>query len=132
MSFYHLRIARPVSCLEKSRDMYCHGLGLQTIGAFDQHAGFSGVMLGRADMPWHLEFTLCLRHPITPAVSQEDLLILYIPESQAWHHACDAMRDAGFTRCAAFNPYWDEQGRTFLDHDGYRTVIQQRAWPLSA
>ncbi|CAJ0993427.1 putative protein YycE [Sodalis praecaptivus] len=123
MGFYHLRIARPVSSLVKSREMYCQGLGLQPIGAFDNHAGFSGVMLGRAEMPWHLEFTLCLTHPVIPAPSQEDLLVIYIAEPQAWRRACDAMRNA------AFNPYWDNEGQTFVDHDGYRTVIQQRAWP---
>ena len=27
-----------------------------------------------------------------------------------------------------FNPYWDRQGVTFSDDDGYRVVIQHAAW----
>ena len=28
----------------------------------------------------------------------------------------------------AFNPYWEVNGVTFVDRDGYRTVLQNRAW----
>lgn len=128
MSFHHLRIARPVTDLQKSSDIYCRGLGLKEIGAFSDHDGFSGRMLGRDDLPWHLEFTLCAEHPIVPAASAEDLLVLYIPQQDAWLAACGAMESAGFTRMRAFNPYWDRKGVTFQDHDGYRVVLQNSEW----
>jgi hypothetical protein len=35
---------------------------------------------------------------------------------------------AGFLRVTAFNPYWEVNGVTFVDRDGYRTVLQNRAW----
>lgn len=38
------------------------------------------------------------------------------------------MDSAGLTRVSSFNPYWDMQGTTFLDPDGYRTVLQNAAW----
>jgi hypothetical protein len=38
------------------------------------------------------------------------------------------MREAGFARVASFNPYWDRDGRTFEDPDGYRIVLQNSAW----
>jgi hypothetical protein len=38
------------------------------------------------------------------------------------------MRDAGFEPVKAFNPYWDREGGTFEDPDGYRIVLQQAAW----
>lgn len=128
MPFHHLRIARPVRDLEKSCEMYCRGLGLNKVGAFADHAGFSGCMLGRSDLPWHLEFTLCHAHPVLPAPSLEDLLVLYIPEKAEWQSACRQMNDAGFVSVAAFNPYWDNQGQTFQDEDGYRVVLQQSRW----
>ena len=28
----------------------------------------------------------------------------------------------------AFNPYWDKQGQTFVDPDGYRVVLQHASW----
>jgi hypothetical protein len=43
-----LRIARPVSDLARSSDMYCRGLGLRIIASFVNHDGFDGVMLGIA------------------------------------------------------------------------------------
>ncbi|MGD8105433.1 VOC family protein [Pantoea sp. FN0302] len=131
MLFHHLRIARPVTDLRQSSDMYCRGLGLQEIGEFTNHEGFSGCMLGRYDLPWHLEFTLCHDHPVMPAPSAEDLLVLYIPEREAWTAACNQMEQAGFTRTCAFNPYWENKGITFQDKDGYRVVLQNSRWAAS-
>ena len=37
------------------------------------------------------------------------------------------MDAAGFLRVTAFNPYWEVNGVTFVDRDGYRTVLQNRA-----
>lgn len=51
MSFTHMRIARPVTSLETSFRLWSQGLGLVRLGEFTDHAGFSGVMLGRKDLP---------------------------------------------------------------------------------
>ncbi|RST54991.1 VOC family protein [Variovorax sp. MHTC-1] len=125
---YQLRIARPVRDLARSRSMYCAGLGLEVIGGFEDHDGFDGVMLGKAGMGYHLEFTYCRAHPVLPASTQEDLLVLYLPESRAWLDACDKMVGAGFLAVSAFNPYWNICGRTFEDGDGYRIVLQNASW----
>jgi hypothetical protein len=132
MEFYHLRIARPVSNLLRSRDLYCQGLDLNVIGEFSHHDGFSGCMLGRADLHWHLEFTQCHHHPVTPSPSNEDLLVLYLPHKAVWDAACGKIAAAGFNRVTSFNPYWDSDGATFEDHDGYRVVLQNRLCPVIA
>jgi len=128
MAFYHLRIARPVSCLARSCEMYSRGLKLEVLGSFTDHAGFDGCMLGQDGQSWHLEFTQCIDHPLTPNPTVEDLLVLYIPQHEAWQDACKNMDNAGFRRVAAFNPYWDIKGTTFEDEDGYRVVIQNNRW----
>lgn len=128
MPVQHMRIARPVSLLSKSCQMYCDGLGLIKIGEFTDHDGFSGCMVGHKDLPWHLEFTQCLTHPLRPSPSVDDLLVLYLPEKDRWDAACSAMDSAGFRRVNAFNPYWDRKGVTFEDDDGYRVVIQNMRW----
>ena len=56
--------------------MYCHGLGLRIVGSFEDHDGFNGVMLGLEGSSYHFEFTRCQTHPVVPAPSLEDLLIL--------------------------------------------------------
>ena len=56
--------------------------------------------------------------------------MFYIPTSDAWQAACARMELAGFLRVVSFNPYWDVLGRTFVDPDGYRIVLQQGEWSL--
>jgi len=36
---------------------------------------------------------------------------------------------AGHAPVPSFNPYWDVDGKTFEDPDGYRVVVQHAAWP---
>ena len=124
----HLRIARPVRDLSRTRAMYTEGLGLHELGSFEDHDGFDGLMLGRPDADWHLEFTRHRAHALEPAPTAEDLVVLYLPESSAWERACGDMLAAGFRPVASFNPYWDARGRTFEDADGYRVVLQNAAW----
>ena len=126
-----LRIARPVSDLHRSVDMYRRGLGLRVVGSFEDHAGFDGVMLAPAGADYHFEFTQCRTHPVAPTPTAEDLVVFYVPDPGAWRAACSAMLAAGFTQAASFNPYWERCGRTFQDADGYRVVLQCEAWSNS-
>jgi 8-oxo-dGTP pyrophosphatase MutT (NUDIX family) len=125
----HLRVARPVRDLTRSAAMYTRGLGLELIGSFRDHDGFDGVMLGFARGSYHFELTACRAHPVAPAPTVEDLLVFYHPEAADWQAACERMAAAGFKRVTSFNPYWETQGATFEDPDGYRTVLQRAEWP---
>lgn len=124
----HLRIARPVTDLARTRDMYQRGLGMQIVGHFEDHEGFDGVMLAMEGASWHFEFTRCRHHPVTPSATAEDLIALYLPDESVWKEACAKLVAAGFRPVAAFNPYWDERGRTFEDADGYRVVLECAEW----
>jgi hypothetical protein len=124
----HLRIARPVSNLQRSESIYCHGLGLVILGRFVNHDGFDGVILGCSDVDYHFEFTACGAHPVIPSPTVEDLVVLYLPLRIEWERRCAAMLAAGFETVMSFNPYWDRMGRTFVDQDGYRTVLQNASW----
>jgi catechol 2,3-dioxygenase-like lactoylglutathione lyase family enzyme len=123
-----IRIARPVTSLEDSTAMYCSGLDLAVLSRFEDHAGFDGAMLGEPGLPYHFELTVCRAHAIAPRPTVEDLLVFYEPDADEWRRRCEAMLAAGFTEVPSFNPYWDQRGRTFADRDGYRVVIEQRAW----
>ena len=126
-----LRIARPVTSLERSAAMYARGLGLRELGRFEDHEGFDGVMLGLAEAPYHFELTRCRTHPVAPAPTAEDLVVLYLPDEGEWQRRCASMLAAGFVEVASFNPYWQRQGRTYEDADGYRFVLQNAAWSPS-
>jgi len=40
------------------------------------------------------------------------------------------MQAFGYAAVPAYNAYWDQQGHTFEDPDGYRVVLQQADWNL--
>jgi catechol 2,3-dioxygenase-like lactoylglutathione lyase family enzyme len=108
--------------------MYRRGLGLRVVGSFEDHAGFDGVMLGVAGSGYHFELTRWRAHPVAPAPTAEDLVVLYVPDPFEWRAACDRMAAAGFRQVASLNPYWDARGRTYQDADGYRLVLQCAGW----
>jgi hypothetical protein len=124
-----LRIARPTDRLAEIAAMYRAGLNLDELGRFQDHDGYDGVMLGRPDCDWHLEFTTHATMPALGRPSPEHLLVLYLPDRLEWESACTRMTAAGFAAVAAENPYWDRLGKTFADPDGYRVVLQQASWP---
>lgn len=129
---HHMRLARPVTDLARTRSMYCAGLDLCVLGSFEDHNGFDGVMLGRREWDCHFEFTFCRAHPIQPQSTPEDLVVLYIPVRAEWERACERALAAGFRSVASLNPYWDAHGRTFQDADTYRVVLQNAAWASAA
>ena len=126
--FTHMRIAKPVTNLERFFLMYSQGLELKKIAEFKDHDGFNGIMLGREDLAWHIELTICQYHPVQPLHTEEDLLVLYYKNKKEWEQTCTRMIEAGFKMTNSFNPYWDVNGKTFTDLDGYRVVIQNKEW----
>ncbi len=124
----HLRIARPTNHLSEMIRLYCEGLGLEKIGGFEDHDGYSGAMLGRPGAAYHLEFTQHEGEPVTHRPTRENLLVFYIPDREHWLKACRKAESAGFASVTSENPYWDERGRTFEDPEGYRVVLENEAW----
>lgn len=86
------------------------------------------VRKSRVGLGWHIEFTECHEYPVSPSPTNEDLLVLYIPNREEWLDVCLKMDNAGFNRVSSFNPYWDIEGVTFSDCDGYRVVLQNGKW----
>ncbi len=124
----HLRIARPSADPARLAELYCRALGWRVLGGFEDHEGFDGVMVGPPGGAFHLELTRHRGHPVAPAPTAEDLLVLYLPDRADWAAACERALAAGFSQVPSFNPYWDRQGRSFADPDGYRLVLQNAAW----
>jgi hypothetical protein len=123
-----LRVARPSDNLDALLPFYEHGLGLTVLYRFEDHDGFDGVMLGAAGAPYHFEFTRARGHTAGRAPTADNLLVFYLPDEAEWRAAIERMRAAGFEPVPSFNPYWDRDGRTFEDPEGYRVVLQHDAW----
>ncbi|CAG9297609.1 VOC family protein [Celerinatantimonas diazotrophica] len=125
-----LRVARPTDNLAKITEMYITGLGFKLLGSFTDHNGFDGSIIGHDGHNYHLEFTHHNGTTVGSAPTQDNLLVFYIPEQDVWQQCCQQMQTAGFTLVPAYNDYWDVVGKTFMDIDGYRVVLQNREWTL--
>lgn len=125
-----LRVARPTDDLDALLPFYRDGLGLEVLYRADGHEGFDVLMLGVPGAPYHLEFTRAHGHVAGRAPTRDNLSVLYLPDEAEWSAAVRRMRRAGHAPVPAFNPYWDRNGLTFEDPDGYRVVLANRAWTM--
>lgn len=123
-----LRVARPTDNLGALKAFYVDGLGFKILYEFSHDDGFDGLMVGDPRASYHLEFTAKRGHAAGRAPTEDNLLVLYLPDKIQWESAVQDMRNAGFDPVVAFNPYWDRSGRTFEDPDGYRVVLQNDVW----
>ncbi len=123
-----LRVARPTEHLEAVTRFYRDGLGFAELYRFENHDGFDGVMLGVPGAPYHLEFTRAHGDSAGKAPTQDHLLVFYLPDESQWREAVARLERAGHSPVPSFNPYWDRNGLTFEDPDGYRVVLQREAW----
>lgn len=124
----HLRIARPTPSIAALLPFYTQALGFQVLGTFARHAGFNGVMLGHASLPYHLEFTEQEGHDPGHAPTKDNLLVFYMSDTKEWNAAVQRMAAAEFESVKSWNPYWDNGGKTFEDPDGWRVVLWNGDW----
>ncbi|MFC5272080.1 VOC family protein [Adhaeribacter terreus] len=120
-----VRIARPTDQLEKVTAFYAQGLGLKILGSFEAHEGYNGVMLGLPGFPYHLEFTSHEHGSPCPAPTKDNLLVLYMPDSNAINAIENRLKSMGYFTVTPENPYWLAKGLTFEDPDGWRVVLMQ-------
>ncbi|MDP5198854.1 VOC family protein [Flavobacterium sp. DG2-3] len=123
----HLRVARHTNNLKEIENFYVNVLGFERLGGFQNHNNYDGVFIGRPDLDWHFEFT----QSETKAVhvfDEDDLLVLYPDTIRKYNMLYIQIMEHNIEFIEAVNPYWNENGRMFLDPDGYRIVIS----PLKA
>lgn len=124
-----IRFARPTDSLDAVVRFYEAGLGLERVGAFHGHSGYSGVILGLPGRDVQLEFVTHEDGSPGDAPSAENLLVLYLGDAHARDLAAQRLRALGGEEVAAENPWWDGLGAvTFADPDGWRVVLVPSAW----
>ena len=126
----NLRVARPTDNFDEVMRFYVTGLGLEELGSFEDHDGFDGVIVGVVGAQYHLEFTRKRDHNAGRAPTNDNLLVFYLPDEKEWQAAVDRMATSGYLPSPSFNPYWDHDGLTFEDPDGYRVVLQRGSWSV--
>ena len=123
-----LRVARPTDNIDALLHFYRDGMGFELLSRFEGHNGFDGIILGGRGAPYHLEFTRAHGHTAGRAPTQDNLLVFYLPDATAYGEARDRMQAAGYAPVKSFNPWWDAEGVTFEDPDGYRVVFYNDSW----
>jgi catechol 2,3-dioxygenase-like lactoylglutathione lyase family enzyme len=118
-----IRIARPTDKLDQVVAFYNGGLGFPILFQFENHAGYSGVMLGMPTDQVHLEFTRADAGSPCPAPTKDNLLVLYLTDDEAHAELVQRMKNHGHGPVAPENPYWKNDSLTFEDPDGWRVVI---------
>ncbi|KGR75727.1 VOC family protein [Ureibacillus sinduriensis] len=118
-----VRVARPTDQIEEVERFYCEGIGLEKIGSFTGHRGYSGLLIGLPDASYHLEFTQHIDGSPCPAPSKDNLLVFYMPDRQTIGHIAQRLKEMGYSETAPENPYWEEKGVTIEDPDGWRIVL---------
>lgn len=119
-----LRIARHTTNLKSLILFYTTFLNLEVLGSFKDHDGYDGVFLGIPSENWHLEFTVSEDLPDHHA-DEDDLMVFYIDSIANYETILKKFKDNGHKEEAAKNPYWNSNGVTFNDPDGYRVVISK-------
>ncbi|ORX89177.1 Glyoxalase/Bleomycin resistance protein/Dihydroxybiphenyl dioxygenase [Basidiobolus meristosporus CBS 931.73] len=129
MEYVQFRVARPTDQLEKVIEFYGEGLGLEKIGSFEKHAGYTGVMFGLPDKKYHLEFTTHELGSPCPAPSKDNLLVFYIPDKANIRKTVDRLNKLGYYEVEPENPYWKVGGKSFEDPDGWGIVLMNNVLP---
>jgi len=118
-----VRIARATNSLRDIVAFYADGLGLSIITEFENHEGYSGIIFGLPGVDYHLEFTQHDSGIPVPPSSEDNLLVLYIPEKEAIGRLVVKLGALGYFPTAPANPYWEDKGVTIQDPDGFRVVL---------
>lgn len=118
-----VRVARPTDQIEELERFYCEGIGLEKLGSFTGHRGYTGLLIGMPDASYHLEFTQHIEGSPSPVPSKDNLLVFYIPDQQIIKTISQRLKEMGYPEVPPENPYWEEKGVTIEDPDGWRIVL---------
>lgn len=117
-----LRVARHTNNLVKIENFYINILGFDRIGGFQNHNNYDGVFIGKTGLDWHFEFT----QSDTIAVhsfDEDDITVLYPETISEYNRLINKLLENNISFISSKNPYWNENGKMFLDPDGFRIVI---------
>lgn len=116
------RSARHTNRIKEIETFYTKILNLDILGDFKNHNGYDGLFIGKANTDWHLEFTTS-SDEVNHQFNEDDCLVFY-PETQDEYEA--VIKNLEFYRIEpiqAKNPYWNINGISFLDPDGFVVIV---------
>jgi len=119
------RVARHTSKIDEIIAFYHTLLELEILGSFKNHDNYNGIFLGLKNENWHLEFTVSDEKP-NHHPDEDDLLVFYPKSTNDYDKLIANCNANNIFPVEPKNPYWKENGITFIDPDGYRVVISKK------
>lgn len=117
-----LRVARHTDNLEKIETFYINILGFERLGGFQKHNNYDGVFIGKPDLDWHFEFTQS-QSKASHTFDEDDVTVLYPKTISEYDTLIKRLIDNDIFFITSKNPFWNENGKMFLDPDGFRIVV---------
>jgi hypothetical protein len=117
-----IRIARHTKDLKLITDFYLLIPGMEYLGGFKDHEGYEGAFIGMKDSDWHLEFTVSEDEPDHRS-DEDDLLVFYAGSTDEYNKIIALFGEHDAPEVVPKNPFWEENGTTFEDPDGFKVVI---------
>jgi hypothetical protein len=116
------RLARHTTDLQRIIDFYMLIPHMEILGEFKDHNGYDGMFIGIRQADWHLEFTSSKESPVHQP--DEDDLLVFFPDSMETYDLLRTRFDKlNIPALNPKNPYWELNGSTYADPDGFRVVI---------
>ncbi len=117
-----LRVARHTNHLEKIKSFYIDILEFELLGSFENHNNYDGVFIGKPNLDWHFEFTKSNENA-NHIFDEDDIIVLYPETILEYDQLINNLLNNNITLINSKNPYWNENGKMFLDPDGFRIII---------
>ena len=95
---------------------------MEVLGAFENHADYNGVFIGKKNQDWHLEFTQSNEVP-SHIFDEDDLFVFYLQTQKELNIILKKLKENNIAKVLPKKPYWLKNGETYLDPDGYRIVL---------
>ena len=117
-----LRIARDTNKIEEIKIFYNTILNLEILGEFQKHDGYDGIFIGKPTFDWHLEFTTT-HEDFDHQFDEDDCLVFYPTTQQEYDEIIERIELHQIELINSKNPYWNENGISFLDSDGFVVIV---------
>lgn len=117
-----LRIARHTNNIDKIEDFYVTILGFERLGGFQNHNNYDGVFIGKPKLDWHFEFTKS-SEKANHHFDEDDILVVYPETIIEYNRLINNILENNISIITSKNPYWNENGKMFLDPDGFRIIV---------
>ncbi len=117
-----LRIARHTNNIDKIENFYVTILGFERLGGFQNHNNYDGVFIGKPKLDWHFEFTKS-SEKANHHFDEDDILVLYPETILEYNRLINNILENNISIITSKNPYWNENGKMFLDPDGFRIIV---------